>query len=144
MADLDLAALRALAEKATPGQWIAARTSWGMTVEHSAGEMLFVETYGVTWTPNPADAEFIAAFNPSAALALLARVEEAEARIADAWDEGFMDRARRDIWHAPRGAVPRPPASLNPYRSKRVLMTHPHNGHGENDICMYCLKGENK
>jgi hypothetical protein len=35
---------------------------------------------------------------------------------AEAWDEGFMDRARRDVAMRLGRDVPRPPRGLNPYR----------------------------
>lgn len=80
-----------------------------------------------------------------AILALLDRLEEAEAKVAEAWDEGFM--ACADWWeiHHAQHVL----GDKNSYRKganeapQRVLVTHPHNGHGENDICMYCLKGAN-
>lgn len=51
--------IEARANAATDGPWENVRTSYGPTVEHD-DEMVFVQSYGVTWTPNADDAEFIA------------------------------------------------------------------------------------
>jgi len=55
-----LAAWKAAADSASVGPWEASKTAHGMTVDDTNGEMIFVESYGITWTPNSSDAEFIA------------------------------------------------------------------------------------
>lgn len=73
--------------------------------------------------------------------ALIARVSAAEAGQAEAWDEGAKSALSSSAY-----------AHINPYRLRavheeldrsqvRVLVTHPHDGHGPNDTCTNCSKG---
>jgi hypothetical protein len=101
-ADIDTAALRALAEAAESMRWEPVRTERG-------GIEIRDENFNRFGSDLP-DAAYIAAANPAAVIALLDRLERAEAKIAEAWDEGY-DEAE----HYERGAwnfVPK-----NPYRS---------------------------
>ena len=95
MADLDLAALRAKAEAATPGPWtqdghhmsliikcIAERGS--PNARHLCGDYINVADAGENWI---VDAPFIAAANPAVVLALIDRSEKAEAERTLACDE---------------------------------------------------------
>ena len=45
-----------LAATGTPGPWVVTPTQYGPTVDDRDGGMIFVESYGITWTPNHADA----------------------------------------------------------------------------------------
>lgn len=88
----DLTALRALAEKATPGPWEAFEDSdehlagcpptmeWLVTAT-DPGEEFYEEIINWGNRGRREDAEFIAAANPSVVLALLDRLERAEAAI---------------------------------------------------------------
>lgn len=69
MADLDLDRLQTLAENATPGPW---------RLEEDGNEgMPWVFPHGA-YCPDRATTEFIAAWNPETALALLARLKDTE------------------------------------------------------------------
>lgn len=80
MSDLDLAKLRALAAAATqPGPWSVYRN----TSDHR--ESCTVLDANGMWVaecgPSPEDAAFIAALNPTTALALVERVEGLQAEV---------------------------------------------------------------
>jgi hypothetical protein len=90
----DLAALRALAEKATPGPWdweygVSQRTAWALM--QPGGQwtddryvLRFEGPQDISLVPNPeADMDFIAAFDPTTAAALLSEVESLR-RVRDA------------------------------------------------------------
>ena len=87
MADINLTELRQTAAKATPGVW----KLWGMTVMadqdgtsnvDSAVEVAHTVYRDERGKPRTWDAMHIAAFDPPTALALLDRMEAAEARVA--------------------------------------------------------------
>lgn len=85
MSDLDLAALRAVADVATPGPWEHNHEGLqgGEVIRAAAGRVARV--YANTWPqhlPDCENAAFIAAFDPPTVLALLDRLEAAEARLA--------------------------------------------------------------
>ena len=85
MSEIDLDALKALAEKATRGDWqIYGDEPFEIydATEYADGDQGEYITHG---SPRKADAEFIVAL-VNAWPALLARVEEAERAIADAQD----------------------------------------------------------
>lgn len=91
MTALDLDTLEATANAATPGPWIA-----GCPHPFTPGAQ--VKLYGPNWTPirieessgryvRPTrDAAYIATFDPPTALALIARVREAEAALERVWE----------------------------------------------------------
>jgi len=76
--------LREKALAATPGPWEATKTAWGMTLDDHDGAMIFIETCGVTYSADPADAEFIAAANPAVVLSLLDENDRLRAAITEA------------------------------------------------------------
>ena len=61
---------RELLASATDGPWTATRSAWGRGLEGPEEAMIFVETLGVTWAPNPVDADVIADARSSLPLAL--------------------------------------------------------------------------
>ncbi len=86
MADLDLARLKALAEKATKGPWAAdirGRGESGAWVEDISSPS---EKHMICWGHDyddyggmkPADADYIAACSPDVVLSLIARLEKIE------------------------------------------------------------------
>ena len=93
---IDLDGLRALAEKATPGPWEADGNEvsqhwsrpepWKTVASSEVACMSYCYGGSGRGIENEADAEFIAAANPSTVLALVARVRAAEAR-AERFDE---------------------------------------------------------
>ena len=93
----DLSALKALAEKATPGEWeFSARDEGWATVDIPDGpddtmQLAWHEGGGIT-AMDSANAEFIAAFDPPTVLALIARLEEAEGRVGNVAAEVRMWR----------------------------------------------------
>lgn len=80
MAEFDVARLREVAEAATPGPW---PLIGGGEYVADVGIVVAPDDGGVT----PADATFIAAWNPVTAKAVLDRLAEAEAVIANALSE---------------------------------------------------------
>lgn len=84
MTDLNLPALRAIAEAATPGEWIF------VPPHHSYKAAVGVVEGGRTYTHAHAmtnrDAAFVAAFNPVQAIALLDRIELLERLLGEACD----------------------------------------------------------
>lgn len=73
----EIAALRALAEKATPGQWTVGASSHEIDVPDGEDGLFSVATAEL-----PEDAAFIAAASPSVVIALLDALEAAESRAA--------------------------------------------------------------
>lgn len=63
---------RSLAEKATPYPWCTYEAHGSHGVEGPDEEMIFVETYGITHTAAPADAQFVADARTSLPTALTA------------------------------------------------------------------------
>ena len=61
---------RELLDDATDGPWTATRGAWGRGLEGPEEAMIFVETFGATWAPNPVDADVIADARTSLPLAL--------------------------------------------------------------------------
>lgn len=97
---IDLDGLRALAEKATPGPWEADGNEvsqhwsrpepWKTVASSEVACMSYCYGGSGRGIENEADAEFIAAANPSTVLALVDRAESAERRIEKA--EDFITR----------------------------------------------------
>ena len=95
----DLEALKALAEKATPGEW-----RWMQREDHAVkllstvkaitgeNDIVMVRLEGV----RPSDRAFIAAFNPQTALALLSHIAALEAEKAEARNTATLLRAEAD------------------------------------------------
>lgn len=83
MTALDDAELRTLAETATPGpwelRWMLGDENWPVVRAEGFGVIPDVPAGAYV---NPADAAYIAAANPSVVLALLARAQTAEAKLA--------------------------------------------------------------
>lgn len=131
MTDIDLAALEATARAATPGPWVAevwevrrrsARTGRMLAYNPADGSKGIVDTAhgddplipqdGVYGVMDGHDAEHIAAFDPPTTVALITRLQEAEATIrrveslADQWSNApdhspsEYDRGRVDQRHA--------------------------------------------
>ena len=65
-----IAARRELLDAATDGPWSAIETAWGKGLDGPEEAQIFVESYGVTWAPNPADAALIADARTSLPMAL--------------------------------------------------------------------------
>lgn len=87
MSDLDLGALKALAEKATPGPWVVTGGDNNLYGVDAQDDYVTLSDS----TLPVSDAEFIAAANPEVVLALIERVQAAEAVIAEvteAWWSG--------------------------------------------------------
>lgn len=105
--DLDLAALRKVAEAATPGPWRHPDhgSVFAADSEQPDGTHVAVARCGDEWVPSgglmcwrqaKANATHIAAFNPAVALALLDRLDAAERELAQLRDalRPFAERAR--------------------------------------------------
>ena len=97
----DLEALKALAEKATPGEW-----RWMQREDHAVkllstvkaitgeNDIVMVRLEGV----RPSDRAFIAAFNPQTALALLSHIAALEAEKAEARRLALEQAAKTAKW----------------------------------------------
>lgn len=86
MADLDLARLKALAEKATPGPWVVI-DAHKPGIDGDDGKftiVLFGDEDEPEGVHRKEDAAYIAALDPATVLALIARAEELERIKADA------------------------------------------------------------
>lgn len=95
----DLDALAALAREATAGEWEAAReanTYWTVMIRGDTPLLRYA---------NECDAAYIAAANPAAILALIARVRELEARPPGGYSASDIYRILGD----PRTCVTIPP-----------------------------------
>ncbi len=73
----DLPALRAIAEKATPGpwHWVHIKSGFELDTANLETVILRAEDHWSTAEPTDEDAEFIATFNPATVLQLLALLE---------------------------------------------------------------------
>lgn len=90
--------IRTLAESGTPGPWQLAATGYGPSVDDPYGGMIFVESYGVTWTPNRHDAGIVVA----AVNALPALADLVEAVTLRHWPQDGRDCAEcGDEWPCP-------------------------------------------
>lgn len=115
MNETELELIRARTEKATPGPWQVERTEDVWSISAEAGDI--VQTvYESDWqyeaggVQRIGDAEFVAHARDDIPL-LLAEVDRLQAKIADAWDEGFK---ARDEYYPEFAASVEP---TNPYRS---------------------------
>jgi hypothetical protein len=153
---VDRDALRAAAENATPGTWAAYGHGGTWSVASNSGDSVADDL------PHGRDAEFIALADPPTVLALLDEHEQMKAALAAA--EARADRAegegRADVledaadalwkvsttedgldvvaWLRARAAAYREPQTPAPF----VLVTHPHDGHGESETCLDCERNE--
>ncbi|MCI2958226.1 ead/Ea22-like family protein [Agromyces atrinae] len=89
MTDIDYAALRALAENATPGPWFAE----GLDDEPAIAHDFDTEGHGpghgsFIFPDKAADAEFIAAMDPPTVIALLDELERLRAEVETGWEYG--------------------------------------------------------
>ena len=75
----EMSRLREVAEAATPGPWMVGETWWLEGVEHEV--VLSPGDCEVAFT-HPKDVDHIATFDPPTVLALLDRLEAAEAKVA--------------------------------------------------------------
>jgi len=94
MSEIDLAAIRARSDAATPGPWRAFHHATEAEVSYVGAD-----GHAVAEVRHVADAEFIAHARTDVP-ALLARIAELEADLSDAHHEGFgvgMESADRDI-----------------------------------------------
>jgi len=82
MTDEQVAALRAAAEKATPGPWRARSTIYDHMIAGIAAKGAIAEIWN--GERGMEDARYIAAANPAAVLSLLDRLARVEAALADA------------------------------------------------------------
>ena len=98
----DLTALRALAEKATPGPWIYHETIHADN-HVTAGGGILTGTHVCGPTYERENARFIAAANPAVVLAMLDRLERAEAAI---------ERAKAEAEKVSREQLVMPPEAL--------------------------------
>lgn len=99
--DIDLDQLRQVAGAATGGNWRVTRDPLGTHVETGLdggghGRIVFGSSVDRGTEKVQADAEYIAAFDPATAIALLDRLAELEGMYANrrrafarAWDEGY-------------------------------------------------------
>lgn len=100
MTEIDVAKLRSLAEGATPGPWEAVEDSnehlagcpptmeWLVSAT-DPGEDFYEEIIDWGNRGRGEDAQYIAAANPATILALLDRLEQAEAEV-EHWTEGWI------------------------------------------------------
>lgn len=112
----ELAAVRARAKAATPGEWEAGDYGWDILADEGAVWLAqtFIKADGSP-LPYKANAAFIAAANPAAVLRLLAHIDWLEGLLADAALDGAAGglalRYRRALegiagmaeWHPRRG-----------------------------------------
>ena len=140
--------LKALAEKATPGPWIAAGPSFG--AEHAVYyEDVVVDregdeddTFQVCQSPtgleeqSSNDMEFIGAANPAAILTLIADLESAqdERRALLATEQNL-----REELAALKASIGEPVAWLSPGR-ERLEFSRPDTVYGSHTIPLYAIK----
>ena len=103
MSKVDRQALRALAEKATPGAW--GKDGVYVCTTITAGETIYVQTWNaVAESHQESNAQFIAAANPATVLALLDEIEalrekaEKFAIIERCMDQLECDEREGGIW----------------------------------------------
>lgn len=100
MTPANLSRLESLAREATPGEWTAAReanTYWTVMIRGDTPLVRYA---------NECDAAYIAAANPAAVLALIARVRELEGRL-----EAMLPRRDRIVWPLPNDPDPYDPSA---------------------------------
>jgi hypothetical protein len=91
MPDLDLPALREIAEKATPGRWL-----WSHTGDRSLNWAIYgeqVPSVRVCADANFPDANFIATFNPVTVLALLDEIDRLKQELGNSrWETDHQEK----------------------------------------------------
>lgn len=92
----ELAEWQTVCEAIRDGDWRAARTARGMTVENQDEEMVFIETYGITHT-SPENAAFIATAR-TAMPRLITEVERLEYAHTEAQTDLDNEREFREEW----------------------------------------------
>lgn len=100
----DLTALRELAEKATPGPWEAESTRFGYDAHETPYVTPKTGMYNVAQFYNQGqaadDAAYVAAANPATVLALLDRLERAEAKAKREAEANRMRKPSARAWNS--------------------------------------------